>query len=247
MPKKLDLVKQRFGDWIVIDESDHRDKNGLRFVVCQCKCGYIKEVRVATLTNGTSTNCGCNNIKRLKENPVRFKHGQSIGGKTKEYRTWKQIKGRCYNLNNQKYKNYGGRGITVCDRWLDKEHGFENFLQDMGECPGPEYSIDRIDNNGNYCPENTRWATPREQCNNKRDNHIVLYNGQKYTLAQLCREIGIPYHRTKLRLYRGWNIEDTIGYSSKKDSKSISEKRFLEHWHEDLMQSDYENEQIISG
>lgn len=107
------------------------------------------------------------------------------------YSTWQSMKSRCYNPCNCEYKNYGGRGITVCDRWLDRGNGFQNFIQDMGDRPGPKYSIDRIDNDGPYSPENCRWATGVEQGLNKRTNleepyiSIACVSGIKYFAVRI--------------------------------------------------------------
>lgn len=118
------------------------------------------------------------------------------------YHSWIGMKGRCYNKNDKAYRNYGGRGIKVCDRWLGKE-GFNNFLNDMGEKPSSKHSLDRIDTNGDYCPENCRWATWEQQENNRRINVFYEYNGKKLTLPQWSKEIGISYYTLLGRRKRG--------------------------------------------
>ena len=100
------------------------------------------------------------------------------------------MKSRCNNPNNNQYSDYGGRGIRVCERWST----FENFLADMGERPTPKHSIDRIDVNGDYCPENCRWATKEEQNNNKRNCILVTYNGKTQNFKQWCKELNLPYY-----------------------------------------------------
>jgi hypothetical protein len=110
-----------------------------------------------------------------------------------EYRTWSSMKVRCYNQNDAGYKNYGGRGIKICDRW---RYSFKSFLDDMGPRPSPEHSIDRINVNGNYEPLNCRWADPIQQASNKRSTILIEYQGQKKTLPEWCRHFGLKEERT---------------------------------------------------
>jgi len=115
---------------------------------------------------------------------------------------------RCLNINNQYYYNYGGRGIIVCDRWLNS---FENFYADMGPKPTNDHSIDRYPNgDGNYEPGNCRWATSREQNNNRRDNVIINYNGNDYTRGQLAEKFNIPTPILAARLLNNWPIEKAL-------------------------------------
>ena len=122
----------------------------------------------------------------------------------REYRAWAKMKSRCYDKNDNSYHDYGRRGITVCKRWLEKPYGFRNFLSDMGGKPGPEYSIDRIDNNGPYSPENCRWATAKEQANNRRarkDLRLYTHNGVTKSLREWSEATGIPLNKLRTRYY----------------------------------------------
>lgn len=131
------------------------------------------------------------------------KHGGARRGvRNSTYSAWRAMKSRCYNEDNISFHNYGGRGVTVCDRWLND---FGAFLADMGERPGREWSLDRIDPNGNYEPGNCRWLTWPDQCNNKRTSHIVEFNGRAMTVAQMAREIGLPENIVRSRIRMGWS------------------------------------------
>jgi hypothetical protein len=140
--------------------------------------------------------------------PFNKKHGEAQ--KTKEYSAWSRLPGRCYNPKHKAYKNYGGRGITICDRW---RYSYENFLADMGRAPSPKHSIDRIDNDGNYEPSNCRWATAKVQGNNQRKTKKVDFNGEKRTILELSLTSKIPRRKIYERVhYRGWSIEDAMSH-----------------------------------
>lgn len=171
---------------------------------CTCSEHPDKDFITTTqnLTSGDTKSCGCLKLKLMSE---RFKtHGMSG---TKEYKAWGAIKDRCYNENNPEYKNYGGRGVSVCDRWLENP---QNFLDDMGSCPSKNHSIDRINVNGNYCPENCRWATQIEQVNNARSNRRLTFDGKTKNVSEWAVELGFKAITLYGRLNRGWSTEKTL-------------------------------------
>jgi hypothetical protein len=139
---------------------------------------------------------------------------------------------RCTNLKHKDYFNYGGRGIEICERWKK----FENFLEDMGERPSREFSIDRINNNKGYFPGNCRWATMKEQCNNRRNNKTITFNGETKTLAQWSEEIGTPLHVLWLRLSYGWSVERMLTEPvRRKNTKTFNGKtKTLAQWSEEI-------------
>lgn len=165
---------------------------------CKCECGNTKIVSTAKLNNGHVKSCGC----LTKTNAV--KHNAT---NTKEYITWTNIKARCTNPNNKSYHNYGGRGITVCNRWLNS---FENFYKDMGNCP-KGFSIERINNDKEYNKDNCIWASPKTQAMNRRSNFIVNYKGQEKPLKQWCEDLNLNYKKVFARIKQlGWTIDKAL-------------------------------------
>lgn len=161
--KDYRMTGQRFGRWLVLERGDNGAGRQARWI-CRCDCGGIRLVRSTHLKSGSTASCGCLQKERISEKKTTHGHA-GRGGETAEYRTWQAMKDRCYNPRHKFFKNYGGRGITVCDRWREN---FRAFLADMGRKPRPELSLDRINNEGNYEPGNCRWATRGQQACNRR-------------------------------------------------------------------------------
>lgn len=197
-----DLTGRRYGRLVVLESLGVRKNNGKsrRHWKCLCDCGNVVEVNGNNLHTLKTRSCGCLRI----DYPPNYKHGM-MG--TSERRIWGQMRGRCLNPKNHAYHNYGGRGIKICDRWLES---FENFYADMGERPSPRHSIDRKDNDGNYSPENCRWATPKEQCNNTRFTLKYSYMGQTLSITEWAEKLKINPGRLYQRIKRGWPFEKAI-------------------------------------
>lgn len=144
---------------------------------------------------------------------------------TPEYQSYHAMKKRCLNPNSNDYHRYGGRGITVCDRWLES---FENFIADMGKKPDSDYSIGRIDNDKGYSPENCRWETAKEQMNNKSTNHVITFNGKTQTLTEWADELKMPFNMLRRRLKLGWSIEDAFTIDKIEMSIKLAQKKYVE-------------------
>ena len=175
MQKALILTGQRFGRLLVLGPAPDRvypSGNRHKQWQCQCDCGTMHITTAGCLRSGQSRSCGClhHDIARHRLSVQSFRHGHSKNNakRSREYRSWEMMKQRCLNPKNANYPNYGGRGILVCERWRDS---FENFLTDMGPCP-KRLTINRIDNNGNYEPDNCHWATRSEQRHNQRPDRL---------------------------------------------------------------------------
>ncbi len=170
---------------------------------CLCDCGNKVTVESSKLNSGHTKSCGCLQRERTSTANFRHGHGKLNGRPTVEYSTWLGMKKRCYDKNDQAYKNYGGRGITICDRWI---HSFQNFFEDMGPKP-IGLTIERKNNALGYCKENCVWDTPVVQANNKRNNIRITCFGKTMNLGQWSAEVGI--HRETLvgRIKHGWPAE----------------------------------------
>lgn len=186
--QRVDLARKRFGDWVVLDH--YEIINGTTKWLCSCSCGRQKLVAAASLKCGDSKSCGCK---------AHVKHGMH---KSRIYRIWKNMKDRCYNKNCKAYNNYGGRGITVCSSW----HTFDNFYADMGNPLSEKHELDRKDNNGNYELSNCRWVIHRENNWNRRDNHILTFNGESLCIAEWSEKTGINERTIHKRLKLGWPL-----------------------------------------
>lgn len=193
--KKIYLKGMRFGTLTVLEESPIRNIHGHIMYEVVCDCGKKKMVLGSSLRNGTSRSC--NSCPLLLGT-----HGMY---NTREYRIWCSMKSRCSNKNDPNYKRYGGRGIVVCDDWVNS---FENFYRDMGD--SINLTIDRIDVNGNYCKDNCRWVDMKVQSRNKTNNNIFMYNGVNTCASEICEKINMSTSTFYNRLKRGWSIDDTI-------------------------------------
>jgi len=181
MSKIIDMTGKRFCRLLVISTAG-KSKGGKIMWMCKCDCGEIKPIAGHHLRSGATKSCGCLDREKAIE---RFTtHGEAH--KTREWQTWVNIRNRCYNKNNISYPNYGARGITVCDRWLES---YENFLDDMGRCPGG-CTIDRIDNDKGYSPSNCKWSTRAEQMRNTRRNVWVEFKGKRMVQKDFANLIG---------------------------------------------------------
>jgi len=191
--KKEDLIYSKFLRYKRFIKDGTKLKSSYWFLECKCGAEYMRGMG---LVHAKSLCITCTKTK------ASTKHG---GQGTPEYCSWDCMIQRCTNPNNISYKNYGGRGIVVCDRWRD----FRNFYADMGNRPEGT-TLERIDNNKNYEPDNCKWATQYEQGRNKRNNRIVEYNGKKYCLTDLANKFGLKFDTLSSRLNLGWPIEKAL-------------------------------------
>lgn len=169
-----------------------------------CDCGKQKEIGINSVQSSRVRSCGCLQFERNKSGLNRLRHGHTVNKKrSPEHSVWTDMIKRTTNKNNAKYYRYGGRGIKVCDQWKD----FEIFLKDMGKRPDG-LTLDRIDNDGNYCLENCRWASRKQQARNRRTTRLIFMNGESKSLAEWCEIYKISYWKVKARLDQlHWPVE----------------------------------------
>jgi hypothetical protein len=189
-------IGQRFGKWTVIGELFRRGTT--KYVQCACDCGTQKGVNIYNLASGASPSCGCV-TRRSGRNRI---HGRAG---TPDYNRWMHMLRRCHNPRNARYSLYGGRGIAVCDRWRGPD-GFLNYIADMGPRPSPKHTVDRVDNDGPYSPENCRWATQSQQCRNRRDSRNITFNGETLNIMEWAERLGM-HHMTLRRRLETWSVE----------------------------------------
>ena len=198
--KLIDLTGKRFGYWTVLKRAQNKGKRV--FWLCRCVCGNVKIVQGTSLKNGVSKSCGC------KKSENHFKsHGLHD---TALYRKWARVKNRCFNRNDKMYKHYGERDITMCDEWKNDFKAFYNWSMKNGYKENLE--LDRIDNDGNYCPENCRYVTHQENLRNMKRPLKVTFKGETKPLIDWCDELNLNYHTVYNRIYNlGWNIDKALG------------------------------------
>jgi hypothetical protein len=192
MPKKIDLTGKTFGNWTVLsfDNTTFGTKHG-RYI-CQCSCGTVKSVIAYSLLNGKSKSCGCEANKGIKG--INQKHGMS---RTRLFGIWENMRRRCNFGNIKSSKNYYYKGIRVCDEWNNDFIPFYKWAVNNGY--SDNLTIDRIDNSKGYCPENCRWTTLQDQQRNRSVTLHIMHNGKLVCLADVCKELNLPYKRIHKR------------------------------------------------
>lgn len=202
--RRKDISNHRFGR-LIAKRVEYVDSNGHAYWLCVCDCGGQKTVRASHLHTGNVTSCGCAKGRKT--------HGERHG---RIYTIWANMKQRCNNRNARQYQDYGGRGITVCDEWDTSYEAFRDWAKENGY--RDDLTIDRINNDGPYTPENCRWATPRDQSNNTRRNRYLTHNGETHSVSEWARILGINQGTLRKRLYKyKWSTEDALGKEVKKN------------------------------
>jgi len=219
---RKEKIGDQFNNLTIIDFSN----DNKRYALCKCSCGETKIVETYLLSIGRIKSCGCARriIQRDRNNnPILY--GKAIKKELrKTCEVWSSMLKRCLNKNNNDYKYYGGKKITVCDKWLN----FYGFLEDMGKKPEGTF-LDRIDSNKNYEYSNCRWATREEQLYNKTNSFLINYKGKKYNLMELSKKYNINRMTLKSRLLAGWDIEKALKIPVNKKTSLAEYKLFFKN------------------
>lgn len=201
-----DWTGRVFGRWTVIGPSAKKftDRSTItRWWVCKCECGQERTIDKKRLLRKCPDSCGC-----IRERKNSIAHGHSRGGKrSRLLRTWDGMMNRCYRIGTPNYHRYGGRGIKVCERWKS----FVNFVADMGDRP-PGMSLDRIDNDGDYCPENCRWATTKQQSRNRGNNVLITVGSETKCITEWAELRGLTCQQVWRRLRLGWSPNEALDF-----------------------------------
>lgn len=215
--KIIDLTGQRFGRLVVVAECG-RSKDGQKMYRCICDCGAVKEVRSGNLRSGKTVSCGClAREKTIARNKTNKKHGMRH---SRLYGIWMDMKQRCSWDKAINWHLYGGRGIKVCEDW---NNSFIHFMEwSMKNGYKEDLTLDRIDTNGDYCPENCRWATLDEQNNNKRTCIYVTIGEETKTVTEWCRETGVNRMTAYNRIRRGWEPSEAVSILDKEEGRKRS-------------------------
>ena len=219
--RRLDITGMKSGMLTAITKTGYgTDKDGKRFALwlCKCDCGGEKIVKQHTFVSGGVKSCGC--LRNMDYNNI-IRHGKS---RTRIYRAHNSMKQRCYNPKDQHYPDYGARGIKVCEYWLGKD-GFLNFyVWSMQNGYADNLTIDRIDVNGNYEPENCRWATVEQQVNNRRCTKRYDVNGETLLMKEITKKYHISESTLRIRMNKGMTMQEAIDYIRPKSKYSITYK-----------------------
>jgi len=230
LPKNVKNIKgEVFEKWIVVSYAgtiksikDGIVTSAVAHWNCLCECGNLRTISGGHLRNGASKSCGCYKPKAVESGRKRRIKGKWIEDKiSPEYAAWNSMKDRCLNKKNNAYLRYGGRGILICSRWLGK-NGFQNFLCDMGRKPNIFLTLERVNNNDGYSPNNCIWATRKEQSRNTRYNRIMEMDGRKMCVSEWAEEYNISVSLLFSRLNLGWDLRDALFRSKKgQDASNI--------------------------
>lgn len=210
MKSKLSLEIGQIFTRLKVIEFLGRGFSGKKIFLCECLCGKTKKVDIYSLISSNTQSCGCLGIENRKIGTVKSctTHGESRSvGKTGEYLSWLRMRERCKCKKGNRWHKYGGRGIKVCDRWLNS---YENFLHDMGRKPTEKHSLDRINNDGNYEPSNCRWATNKDQSRNKTTTIYLTLGQTKKSLTDWCDLFKSNPTTIRCRLRRSWDINENL-------------------------------------
>lgn len=211
-------VGKRYGRLVVLAPAP-TGKNWLRRWTCRCDCGTEKAIFQSSLRHGNTQSCGCLQRERtsVAARAANRKHGHAGGNaQSPEYMAWVSMHQRCSNPSSASYVDYGARGIRVCERWAS----FESFLHDMGPRPSGEHSIDRVDNDGGYSPDNCRWATRVQQTRNTRRSVWITLHGERRSLMDWADTVGLPPSVIRRRVRRGWDPARALSEPPKASRKA---------------------------